>query len=92
MEVQGRGEMVSTARRKGVFFCFESRYFYHSGDLEILKPWPPTLVKERNDDAIQTPASLVGVFRATPLWKAAGNVQWMGSTILPPMSQMFLLE
>lgn len=87
MEVQGRGEMVSTERR-GVFSCFESWYFYHSGDLGTLKPWPPTLVKERNDEAIQTPASFIGVFRATPLWKAAGNVLWMGSSVLPPMSQI----
>lgn len=52
-------------------FCFESVFLPQWRlYLEILKSWPPTLVKERNDDADQTPASLAEVFKATLLWKA----------------------
>lgn len=41
------------------------------------------LVKGRNDDGVQTPASSAEVFKAALCWKAAGDL-WMSSPILPP--------
>lgn len=76
---QREGEVFSFALSLGIF--------YHSGDPEILKPWPPTLVKEMTRLSRHLLAYL-GVFRAIPVWKAAGNVLWMHSTTLSPMSQM----
>lgn len=87
MKVQETEGMISTEWR-GFSFCFESQYVYHSGDLEILKPLPPTLFKERNDNAVQTPAMLVGVFEAPP----PCNVLWMGCNCARKLESLFSLK
>lgn len=77
------GEERWHQKREGEVFSFALSLgiFYHSGDPEILKPWPPTLVKEMTRPSRHLLAYL-GVFRAIPVWKAAGNVLWMDSTTL----------
>lgn len=52
--------------------------------LEILGPWPPTLVQERNDDGVLTPASSAEVSKL----HRSGKWLWLSSAILPPTSQI----